>query len=74
MVANHVFYTTCTRISLVPRLLWNVNMCTRGEAGIFSMTIKIGPEFLEQKDSVVQLTMYSMLGVYDTHPLITREV
>ena len=41
-------------VSLVPRLLWNANMYTWGEAGIFShvsMTvIGKGPEFLEQKD------------------------
>ena len=68
MVANHVFHATCTRISLVPRLLWNVNMCTRGEPSIYSMTIKIGPEFLEQKGNVfhVQPTMHSMLSVIFT--------
>ena len=41
---------------------------TRGEPGIFSHVIKIGPEFLEQKGnvlSVIQLALRSTLGVYD---------
>ena len=36
----------------------------------------IGPEVLEQKGNIfhVQPTMHSTLSVYDTRPLITREV
>ena len=45
----------------------------RGEPGIFSHVIKIGPEFLEQKGnvlSVIQLALRSTLGVYDIRPPI----
>ena len=54
MAANHVFHT---RISLIPRLLWNVNMtlCMWGGPGIYSMTIKIEPEFLDQKGNVFRV-------------------
>ena len=41
---------------------------TRGEPGIFSHVIKIGPEFLEQKGnvlSVIQPALHSTLDVYD---------
>ena len=44
---------------------------TRGEPGIFSHVIKIGPEFLEQKGnilSVIQPALHSTLGVYDIGP------
>ena len=46
---------------------------TRGEPGIFSHVIKIGPEFLEQKGnvlSVIQPALHSTLGVYDICPPI----
>ena len=46
---------------------------TRGEPGIFSHVIKIGPEFLEQKGnvlSVIQPALRSTLSVYDVRPLI----
>ena len=46
---------------------------TRGEPGILSHVIKIGPEFLEQKGnvlSVIQPALRSMLGVYDIRPPI----
>ena len=46
---------------------------TRGELGIFSHVIKIGPEFLEQKGNflrVIQPALRSKLGVYDIRPPI----
>ena len=46
---------------------------TRGEPGIFSHVIKMGPEFLEQKGSilsVIQLDLRLTLGVYDICPPI----
>ena len=46
---------------------------TRGEPGIYSHVIKIGPEFLEQKGnvlSVIQPALRSTLGVYDIRPPI----
>ena len=65
MAANHVFHT---RISLVPRLLWNVNMtlCMRGEPGIYSMTIKIGPEFLDQKGNVFHVHPTTVMFAFST--------
>ena len=50
---------------------------TRGEPGIFSHVIKIGPEFLEQKGNVlrvIQPTLRSTLGVYDIRSPIARYV
>ena len=57
-------------------------MYMQGEPGIYShvtmmYVIKIGPEFLEQKNSIFHIvppTMHLTLSVYDTRPLITREV
>ena len=46
---------------------------TRGEPGIFSHVIRIGPEFLEQQGnvlSVFQPALHSTLGVYDIRPPI----
>ena len=46
---------------------------TRGEPGIFSHVIKIGPEFSEQKGNVlrvIQPALRSTLGVYDIRPPI----
>ena len=46
---------------------------TRGEPGIFSHVIKIGPEFSEQKGNVsrvIQPALRSTLSVYDIRPPI----
>ena len=54
-------------------------MYTRGEPGKYLFlhehdVIEKGPEFLEQKDHVVQPTMHSTLGVYDICRPIGRYV
>ena len=52
-------------------------MYMRGEPGIFSHVIKIGPEFLEQKGnvlSIIQPTFRTTLSVYDICSPIARYV
>ena len=45
--------------SLIPRLFWNVNVCTEESLVSFLMwpcdIIEIGPQFLEQKDNILRV-------------------